>query len=317
MPQPAHALLPTTWTDRPAAKRSRWTVWLVLLLAALLALPVLAQPLQPVPALAAQVMDQTGKILSAAQVQVLESRLQALERDTGAQLVVLVVERTAPEDIAAYSHRVADSWKLGRKQVGDGLLVVLAVQDRSVRIEVAKSLEGAVPDLAASRIINQSMIPHFRDGDYATGLLAGVQRLDALVRGEELPPVSEHSSSSGFDWLDTAFLLFFVTTVAHSLLHPALGRKLGAVTTGGLSGLLLFLLSGSLLLALGAAVAVTLFSLHAAALSLHTGSGRSGPPRGFGGGGGFRSGGRGGGGSGGFSSGGGGNFGGGGASGSW
>lgn len=288
-----------------------------LLLALLAALPAQGQQLLPVPPLTARVMDQTDT-LSPAQQSALEARLAALETDKGTQLVVLVVPSTAPEDIATYAHRVADQWKLGRKQVGDGLLVVLAVQDRRVRIEVAKTLEGAVPDLAANRIIEQSMVPHFRDGDYATGLLSGVQRLEALVRGEELPPVQRgHADEAdAFGLLDMAVLLFFVAPLAHAFLRPVLGRKLGALATGGLSGLLLFLFSASILLALGGAVAVSMYALFAAAPTLHTrSSGRRGPPGGWSSGGGGFGGGFGGGG--GFSSGGGGNFGGGGASGRW
>lgn len=316
MSQPAHAQRPTAWTTRLTDSYSRWAAWLVLLLAALLTLPALAQPLQPVPALTAQVMDQTGKTLSTAQVQALETRLQALEQDTGAQLVVLVVDRTAPEDIAAYAHRVADSWKLGRKQVGDGLLVVLAVQDRSVRIEVAKTLEGAVPDLAASRIINQSMVPHFRDGDYAAGLLAGVQRLDALVRGEELPPVQSSPDDADFGPLDLMVLLLFLVPFVQALFLP--GRKKGALLTGGLSGLLMFGVSASLFLAIVTALATFIYAIMmSASATLHSSPRRRGPPGGgWGGGGGFGGGGLSGGG-GGFSSGGGGNFGGGGASGRW
>lgn len=290
--------------------------WLLCMLVALLASTLAsAQPLQPIPALSARIIDQTGT-LNPSQQQALESRLAALETDKGAQMVVLVVGSTAPEDIAAYAHRVADHWKLGRKQVGDGLLVVLAVQDRRVRIEVAKTLEGAVPDLAASRIIEQAMVPHFRNDDYATGLLTGVQRLDALIRGEELPPVQSSPDDAGFGPLELAVLLFFLVPFVQGIARPLLGRKKSALLTGGLSGLLMFVLSASLLLTIAAAVASFSYALISATTALHSPSGRRGPPGGWGGGGGLGGGGfRGGGG--GFSSGGGGNFGGGGASGRW
>src|SRR5690606_17847678 len=100
----------------------------------------------------------------------LEARLAALEREAGAQLVVLMVPSTAPEDIAAYAHRVADTWKVGRREVGDGLLIVVAKNDRRVRIEVAKTLEGAIPDLMAFRVIDERITPAFRAGDFAGGL---------------------------------------------------------------------------------------------------------------------------------------------------
>lgn len=300
-----------------ALPRLRWPgalPGLLLLLALWLPAQVLAQPLQPVPPLSGRVIDQPG-LLGDAQKAALEHKLELLEAEKGSQLVVLVVRSTAPEDIAAYAHRVADDWKIGRKNVGDGLLVLLAVEDRTVRVEVAKTLEGAVPDLAAKRIIDQAMIPHFRDGNYASGLLAGVDRLDALIRGEKLPEVgASGAGQGGLDWLDAAILLFFFTPILHAFLRQALGRKLGAVATGGASGLLLYLLSASLALALLAGLGVTLYALMAAAPVLQMPSGRSGPrpgpPRGGGLGSGL-------GGGGGFRSGGGGNFGGGGASGRW
>ena len=128
-----------------------------------------AQDVQPIPPLSGRVIDQTAT-LSAAQVQALDARLAGVERERGSQIVVLMLASTQPEDIAAYAQRVADSWKIGRRQVGDGVLVVVAKNDRRVRIEVAKALEGAIPDLAASRIINESITPAFKAGDFAGGL---------------------------------------------------------------------------------------------------------------------------------------------------
>ena len=132
-----------------------------------------AQALLPVPPLTARVIDTAGT-LDAAQRGTLEAKLAALEQDKGAQVVVLVVPTTAPEDIAAYANRVGNTWKIGRKGVGDGLILLVAVQDRRIRIEVAKTLEGAVPDIAASHVINEAIAPRFRQGDYAGGLQAGV-----------------------------------------------------------------------------------------------------------------------------------------------
>ena len=146
------------------------------LLAALAAMPLHAQDVQPVPALTARVIDVTGT-LAAAERSALEQRLAAFEAQAGPQIVLLMVATTAPEDIAAYAQRVADTWKIGRRDVGDGVLVVVARDDRRVRIEVAKALEGAIPDLAAKMIIDEALTPAFRRGDYGAGLEAGAQRI--------------------------------------------------------------------------------------------------------------------------------------------
>ncbi|MCB2024080.1 MAG: TPM domain-containing protein, partial [Ottowia sp.] len=110
--------------------------------------PAGAQPLQPVPELTARVIDTTGT-LDAAQKAAIEAKLAALEQEKGSQLVVLMVNTTAPEDIAAYANRLGDAWKIGRRDVGDGVLIVVAKDDRRIRIAPAKALEGAIPDLAA------------------------------------------------------------------------------------------------------------------------------------------------------------------------
>lgn len=160
---------------------------------------------QAVPALTGPVMD-LSKTLTPAQTQALGEQLQALERDTGAQLVVLMVSSTAPEDIFAYSNRVANTWKLGRAGVGDGLLIVVAKDDRRMRIEVAKTLEGAITDIQAGRIIHEHMAPAFRRGDYAAGLTQAVDALAMLVRGEALPPVAKTQAFDLSRWQDRAML---------------------------------------------------------------------------------------------------------------
>ena len=284
-----------------------------------------AQSLQPVPALTSHVVDTTGT-LDAAQKAALEAKLAALEQDKGSQVVVLMVPTTAPEDIAAYANRVGNAWKIGRKNVGDGAIVLVALQDRKMRIEVAKTLEGAIPDIAASHIIDDAMTPRFRQGDYAGGLEAAVDQLGALVRGEALPAPQAHAqqrgknADSGFDLFEIAILLFIVVPIIGAVARGIFGRKLGSLATGAGIGALTFLVTASLALALVAGVVallIALFSGAAAGLP----RARSGgpvffPPSSGGGGWGGGSGGFGGGG-GGFSSGGGGDFGGGGASGSW
>lgn len=273
-----------------------------------------AQALHPVPALSARIIDQT-QTLSAAEQQALEARLQGLEEKSGSQVVVLMVATTAPEDIAAYAHRVADSWKIGRRDVGDGLLIVVAKNDRRMRIEVARALEGAVPDLAAARIIDQAMAPRFRDNDYAGGLLAALDQIGVRIANEALPPPKPGTGQGSGDELDLgslAIFLFFGVLLIGPVVRRVLGGRLGSALVGGGTGVVAYLLTTSVLLAGGAGVIALLLTL----LANSKGSGRGGGP--FIGGGGFGSGRGGGFGSGGgFSSGGGGSFGGGGASGGW
>lgn len=292
----------------------RW--WRLLLVLCALALPGLAlsQPLQPVPALGARVTDLAG-LLPAQQKRALEDKLAAFEAAQGSQLVVLIVPTTAPEDIAAYAFRVADAWKIGRRDVGDGVLVVVARDDRKVRIEVARALEGAIPDLAAWRIIDGTITPAFRQGDFGGGLDAGIEALFALVRGERLPAPRDERGA-GTDLEDLGALLLVAVPMLGAVLAGMFGRKPGALLTGGVTGVVVHLLTASLVLALAGGVLAVIFVL---ALGIG-GGGRGGPPHRGGGpiirGGGFGGGGFGRGG-GGFRSGGGGSFGGGGASGGW
>ena len=282
-----------------------------------------AQDVLPIPALTARVMDSTGT-LDAAQKQALEAKLAAFEQARGAQVVVLLVPTTAPEDIAAYAQRVGDSWKIGRKDIGDGLLLVVAKNDRKVRIETTKTLEGAIPDLAARQIIDRAITPRFREGDYAGGLNAATDQIIARITGENLPtpdqPGGSRPADKGFNWTDMAVFLFFAVPIGGRLLAGVLGRKLGSVATGGAVGALAWLFTSSLWIGGIAALAGMLFALVSSlgTLGAMSGMGRGRGSSGWGGGGGFGGGGGwGGGGGGGFSSGGGGNFGGGGASGSW
>jgi uncharacterized protein len=290
------------------------------LLAAFLWLPAAnSQGVQPVPALTARVIDNTGT-LDAIQRHGLDDKLAAFEKEKGTQIVVLMVATTQPEDIASYANRVANDWKIGRKAVGDGVLLVVAKNDRKVRIEVAKTLEGAVPDLAARQIIDAAITPNFRKDDYAGGLQAAADQLIARIKGEALPaPPAEKAqrrADSGFDWTDLAIFLFIAVPVGASILRRILGAKLGALAVGGGVGAIAMAITSSLVVAGIAGVVALLYTLLAGGMT-GMGSGRRSPwGGGFGGmgGGGFSGGG---GGGGGFSSGGGGNFGGGGASGDW
>jgi uncharacterized protein len=156
----------------------------------LLPLSAFAQSTLPVPALTARVMDQTAT-LTADEVLALSNQLQKLEAERGAQVVVLMVASTQPEDIFSYSNRVANAWKIGRKGVGDGVLIVVAKNDRKLRVEIAKSLEGAIPDVLAGQIISESITPQFKQGQYASGLQAGVALIAGRIGGEALPAPKE------------------------------------------------------------------------------------------------------------------------------
>jgi uncharacterized protein len=279
----------------------------------LLVAPALAQ--LPVPALSAHVMDTTAT-LKPEQIAQLEAKLAAFEQSKGTQIVFLLVPTTEPEDIASYANRVANTWKIGRKEIGDGLLLIVAKNDRKIRIEVAKTLEGAIPDLAAKRIIDQAITPRFKAGDFAGGLDGAADQLMARVTGEDLPEPAAAASgqAAGFEWTDIAIFAFFAIPVIGAVARSLLGSKLGALATGSVVGGIALLVTSSLLIAGLAGIAALVYALFSSfslgqALKGGRGSGVGGWHGGLGGSGGF--------GGGGFSSGGGGDFGGGGASGDW
>lgn len=266
-----------------------------------------------VPALSAHVVDTTAT-LAASQLAQLDARLADFERTRGSQVVVLLVPSTQPEDLTSYANRVGNTWKIGRRDIGDGVLLVVAIQDRKVRIEVAKALEGAIPDLAAKRIIDQAITPHFKQGDYAGGLNAAVNQITALITGEALPAPGQSASGSGdgFDWGDLAIVLFFAVPIVGGAARRLLGSRLGPLVTGGLAGAVALWITASLIVGILVGVVSMIFTLVS-----NASGGRGGHHGGGFGGGGFSSGSGGGFGGGGFSSGGSGDFGGGGASGDW
>ncbi|MBT9507254.1 TPM domain-containing protein [Rhodoferax sp.] len=295
--------------------------WVAGLLTGLLFAFASAHAQQAIPPVTAHVMDTTGT-LDAGQVQQLENKLTAFEQARGAQLVVLLVATTQPEDIASYANRVANTWKLGRREIGDGVLLIVAKNDRKVRVEVAKTLEGAIPDLAAKRVIDEVITPRFKRGDFAGGLDAGVARLTGLIAGEALPPPPPGASGSeqaksGFQWIDMAIFLFIAVPVMAGMARKMLGLKLGALATGAAVGALTLFVTSSLIVASVAAFVALLFALLTRFPQAHPGNWTSGSSGtggwGTGGSGGWSAGS----GGGGFSSGGGGDFGGGGASGDW
>lgn len=268
-----------------------------------------AQALAPIPALAARVTDQTAT-LSADQKASLESKLAALEKEKGAQIAVLLVASVRPETVTEYGVRVFEKWKLGRKGIDDGALLLVAKDDRKLRIEVGYGLEGALNDAAAKRIISETITPYFKQGDYFGGIDAGVNTMISVINGEPLPEPDQHGGSyaSTDDYSPLIFggfiLVFFVGQVLRGIFGRLAAAGMVSVTAGVIAAVVL----SSLLSAIGAAILVFFLSLFA---GMRTDGGSSGRHGGWGGGGGGF-----GGGGGGFS-GGGGSSGGGGASGGW
>jgi uncharacterized protein len=255
-----------------------------------------------------------ASLLSAGDRSALEAKLAAFEAKQGSQIAILLVPSTKPEPIEDFAHRVGDAWKIGRKGIGDGLLIVVAVQDRTARIDVARSLEGAIPDIVAGRIVRANMAPHFVNKDYAGGLNEALDVLFARIGGEGLAPGSgvntgpqtarDLAPGSDADATIHSLLPFLIGGVLiGSLLRRLLG-VLGAVLAAGGALALVSYLFSSLLLGGVAGVVVFVLALFGAPMMLaQVLGGRAGG--GFGGGGG------------GFRSGGGGDFSGGGASGNW
>jgi uncharacterized protein len=273
-----------------------------------------AQALQPVPKLEARVTDVTGTLTAGQQAE-LEQKLADFEARKGAQIAVLLVPTTQPEEIEQYSIRVADAWKLGRKKVDDGALLILAKDDHKLRIENGYGLEGVLTDAASNRIIEDTMVPLLRQGQFFAAISAGVDQMMRLIDGEQLPPPDrtwQHRGARNWNFLP---FLFFGLLFGSSILRAMFGRTGGAVLSGGAVGLVVFLLTQVLGIAIGAAIVSGLLALllGASGGGWSSGGGRFGGP--FAGLGGGLGGGFGGGGGGGFS--GGGGFGGGGASGSW
>jgi len=265
-----------------------------------------------IPSLSARVTDLTDTI-NADQKATLEQSLSDFEAEKGAQIAVLIVPTTAPETIEQYSLRVVDQWKLGRKNVDDGALLIIAKDDRTLRIEVGYGLEGVLNDAVSKRIISEIIVPRFKQGDYYGGIEAGINNMMKVVNGEPLPKPVQGVRKAGSDLagdLGRYFPILLIAVLAlGGILRSALGRFPGAVVMGGITTLLVWALIGALSIAFFAgifALILTLFSGGMGRGYYGGGGGGSGGRGGFGSGGGFGGGGGGGGG-----------FGGGGASGRW
>jgi uncharacterized protein len=265
-----------------------------------------------VPPLTGRVVDQTAT-LSSDQKASLEQKLKSFEERKGSQVAVLIVPTTEPETIEQYSIRVAEQWKIGRKKVDDGAILVVAKDDRKLRIEVGYGLEGALTDLTSKRIIDEEIVPKFRTGDFAGGISAGVDRMLRVIDGEPLPapkPQAQYANNFSVNDLFNPFVIVGVLVLG-GIFRSVFGRLFGSAAVGGLAGIVAWIFVGSLMVSGIAGVLAFVLTLFGDTVASTAGRGRSGGWVGGGSGGGSFSG------SGGGFSGGGGSFGGGGASGSW
>ena len=272
-----------------------------------------------VPPLSARVTDLTGT-LRADEKQALESKIAGWEGSSGNQLAVLMLPTTQPEPIEAYSIRVAEAWKIGRKGQDNGVLLVVAKDDRKLRIEVGYGFEGVLTDATSRRIISDTISPLFRQNQFAAGLNAGVDQIVAVIaKGDPLPPAAKSSPRRGRPDFSLEMLLviaFVVVPAVGGILRRMFGKVGGATVGAGLVGTGAWFLAGSILIGVLAALVAWFVLLMLGAGSVLSSAGRRGGPWGGGGWTGGSGGGWSGGGGGGFS-GGGGSFGGGGASGGW
>lgn len=275
------------------------------LLLSLLLTAAFAQELLAVPPLQARVTDQTGT-LAPDRVAALDAQLRSFEERKGVQIAVLLVRSTRPEPVEQYALRVVEQWKLGRRKVDDGALLLIAKDDRAVRIEVGYGIEGALSDVVARRIIDEQITPRFRQGDFDGGIAAGIEQMMRVVEGEALPVAARRAR--GTDGLGQSWtFLLIVALMLGGVVRHLLGRVAGAFIVGGVVGVVSWLVAGTVAVAAMAGLAGFLVTLLGIGMGSHGGMhghhrGGSWPGGGLGGGG-FR--------------GGGGGFGGGGASGRW
>ncbi len=285
-----------------------WLMGLMLLLSLSVTSGLAQAALVEIPALKSLVTDLTGT-LSQNDVAQLDAKLKAFEAEKGSQIAVLIVPTTQPEDIAQYSIRVVDAWKIGRKKQDDGVLILVVKDDHKMRIEVGRGLEGAIPDLYAKRIIDEEMSPRFKQGDFYGGINAATDKVTGLINGEQLAPPARQRDGMHLGGQNALATFLFTTMFLTIFFSGLLGRFFGAAATGGISGLLGWLIAGA---SMGIFWGIGSFVFSLIIPTLFGGAaGRRG--------GGYYGGGSSGGGSSGGSSwgGGGGDFGGGGASGSW
>ena len=277
-----------------------------------LALVAVAAAQIAIPPLRSPVTDLTGT-LDARQRSALEQTILEFEKRKGAQIAVLMLPTTQPESVEQFAVRAQEAWKIGRKGIDDGVLLVIAKDDRRLHIETGYGLEGALPDAIAKRIVDEDIVPRFRQNDFYGGIRAGVDRVMRVIEGEALPAPRARGAPQASSYVDLIVPGLVLVLVVGGILRAIFGRFLGSGIVGGIAGVAVWAIVGSLFLAVAAGLLAFIFGLF----------GGTGMRRGYGGwgggmrGGGFGGGGIGGGGFGGGWSGGGGRSGGGGASGSW
>ena len=221
----------------------RWLAALAVVLAAAgLAFPSAAGADVALPVLTSRVTDLTNT-LTADQKNTLEQRLAGFEVRKGSQVAVLMLPTTRPEEVEQFSIRLAQAWKIGRKGADDGVILVIAKDDRRLRIEVGYGLEGVIPDAVAKRVISDTITPKFKAGDFYGGVSDGVDRIIKLIDGEKLPPPSASATPSGSsqgqrdpgEWLGPAFIFLLI---GGAVLRAMLGRFPGAIAMAALAGVL-------------------------------------------------------------------------------
>ena len=240
-----------------------------------------------VPPLTGHVIDQTGT-LTAEQKATLEQTLTAFEARKGSQLAVLMVASSAPEEIEQYALRVAEQWKLGRKKVDDGAILVVAKNDRAMRIEVGYGLEGALNDLTSKRIISETILPRFKSQDFYGGITAGVEQVIRVVDGEALPAPNARSSQGigGFgDVQQYAPMLLILALAVGGVLRATLGKVPGSLVTGGVVAVIAWFVVGAISMALIAGVVALFVTLIGGGMLGRGMGGYYGGGGGFGGGG--------------------------------
>ena len=244
-----------------------------------------------VPPLTGRIIDQTAT-LTAEQKAFLVQTLTAFEARKGSQLAVLLVSTTAPETIEQYALRVAEQWKLGRKKVDDGAILVIAKTDRALRIEVGYGLEGALNDATSKRIISEIITPPLKQGDFYGGITSGVDQIIRVIDGEPLPAPNGKPADSFAGIGQYGYVIFILVLVVGGMLRSVLGKVPGAIVTGGAVAAVAWFFAGAISIALGAGVIALLFTLVSGGMGGHGmggfygGHGRGGFGGGFGGGGG-------------------------------
>ncbi len=271
---------------------------------------------QPIPPLKHRVTDLTATLNAADEARI-EARLREYEAKKGTQIAVLIVGTTLPEPAFDYSMRVVDTWKLGRKDIDDGVLFLIAKNDRKLEIRTGRGVQGSLTDAMTKRIISEIVTPKFRAGDFAGGIEQGVEKIMGVLEGEALPPPQKKRiASQGVNYENFLILGFVAALIAGPLLRSLLGRFVGAAATGGVTGAAAWWLAGGMAFPIVAGVIIFFIVLMMGAMSSGGGRGGSGGLGGWSGGG-WSGGGSSGGGSSDSFSGGGGGFDGGGASGDW